>query len=311
MYTDRFARDGIRATVVRLPKEASKRWRVFQQARAYDAVLLHKKTLTAVDAILLRRFARRIIYDFDDAIMVSADHPQRDWSSRRARFRRTVRLADAVIAGNEYLAGQAKRYGAEVRVIPTGLDTGMYEGKLSSRPDGATRLVWIGSSSTLKYLEILLPVLEDIGRRHSNVVLRIICDCFAELSHMKVEACLWSQHDHVEQLLSSDIGLAPLPDDRFTRGKCGFKILQYAAAGLPTIGSPVGVNTEFIGPERRGLLAETPEQWADAIERLLGDVDLRRQMGEAARQFCQSFDSSVVGQKLVSVLHQVVGESAC
>ncbi|MBN2315475.1 MAG: glycosyltransferase family 4 protein [Sedimentisphaerales bacterium] len=300
-YLDILHSKGIHSEVEILPTGTLARRKLFQKAADFDCVFLHKKRLNALDAISLRRSGRKMIYDFDDAIMYSPHTPERDSSAHFKPFRRTVELAHKVIAGNPYLAEHALKFNSNVEVLPTGLDTKAYK-ITKQKEDNKIRLAWIGSKSTLGYLSELKSVLEEIGERFDNVVLRIICDQFFDLQHMPVEKRAWSLETQVTDLVSSDIGLAPLPDNRFTRGKCGFKILQYAAAGLPTITSPVGVNAEYVQHGETGYHASDGRQWIDGIAELIGDTELRKEMGRAARTFVEKFDIDVLGEKLYRLL---------
>jgi len=295
---------GLDCEVARLPRGAQARRRLFKRAAAFDGVLLHKKGLNLHDAFFLRRHSRRIIYDFDDAIMYKARMPDSSGGSRLRAFRRTVRLADLVIAGNAYLAEHARRYNANVQIVPTGLDVAGYNPGTRAEPDGKMRLVWIGSRATLRYLRDIAPALEQIGSHFDNVVLRIICDTFFDMQNLPVEKRRWSRETEASDLVSSDIALAPLPDDRFTRGKCGFKILQYAAAGLPVVTSPVGVNAEYVQDGVTGFHATDVSDWVERIGQLLDDLALREQMGRAARSEMQRFDLCVVGQQLVHAINE-------
>ena len=301
-YLDLLQVKGIHSEVVRLPAGALARQRLFQKATDFDCVFLHKKRLNAFDAFWLRRYGRKIIYDFDDAIMYSDDTPQRDSPTHFKPFRRTVELAHKVVAGNLYLAEHALKFNPNVEVLPTGLDTKAYRIETEPRKDDKIRLVWIGSKSTLGYLSEVQSVFEDIGERLGNVVLRIICDEFFDLQNMPVEKHPWSLETQAADLVSSDIGLAPLPENRFTRGKCGFKILQYAAAGLPTIASPVGVNAEYIKHGDTGFHALDSRQWIDGITKLIQNPELREEMGRAARVQVERFDIDVIGEKLYRIL---------
>ena len=301
-YLDLLQVKGIHSEVVRLPAGALARQRLFQKATDFDCVFLHKKRLNAFDAFWLRRYGRKIIYDFDDAIMYSDDTPQRDSPTHFKPFRRTVELAHKVIAGNLYLAEHALKFNPNVEVLPTGLDTKAYRIETEPRKDDKIRLVWIGSKSTLGYLSEIQSVFEDVGERFGNVVLRIICDEFFDLQNMPVEKHPWSLETQAADLVSSDIGLAPLPENRFTRGKCGFKILQYAAAGLPTIASPVGVNAEYIKHGDTGFHALDSRQWIDGITKLIQNPELREEMGRAARVQVERFDIDVIGEKLYRIL---------
>jgi len=222
-------------------------------------------------------------------------------------FKRTTALADCVVAGNEYLAQHARRFNSNVHILPTGLVLDDYKTSAARPNDGKTRLVWIGSAATVKYLEQLRPALEEIGRRFGNVVLRIICDSFLMLENMTVEQHQWSLKNQAADLAACDIGLAPLPDNRFTRGKCAYKVLQYMAAGLPTIASPVGANRQYIADSGAGLLAQDNQQWREKITALVRDAPSRAVMAKAADEFVRLFDKSVIAPRLSSIIKNCVG----
>lgn len=299
IYLDFLQQNDIHCDVESFPHSSLACRRLFGKARQYDAVFLQKKRLNAWNGYWLRRYSRMIIYDFDDAIMYDNKDSQHGAATREKRFARTVTLADHVIAGNNYLAEHARRHNPNVHVIPTGLDVDQYNVTREKPTDGQTRLVWIGSRSTLPYLESLKDILDEIGRRHDNVTLRIICDAFFDLQNMHVEKIPWSLQTQAADLTTCDIGLAPLPDDPFTRGKCGFKILQYAAAALPTVASPVGVNGSYIRPGKNGFLPETPPQWLDHLSYLIENSSTRAQMGQNARANVKThFDLAVLADQL-------------
>jgi glycosyltransferase involved in cell wall biosynthesis len=298
--------DGIASTVVKFPDSYLARWKMFRQAGRFDAVLLHKKTLNFWDAHFLRKYARKIIYDFDDAIMLSPRKPDCRHSSHKRLFGRTAKLADCVIAGNPYLADHARPFCWNVHILPTGLDTKKYD--IASKPvsDGKIRLVWIGSKATLGYLKELTPALERIGKECPTVVLRIICDTFFDLKQMPVEQKRWSLDTEAMDLAACAIGLCPLPDDHYTRGKCGFKILQCFAAGLPAIASPVGFNKELVIPDKTGFLASSEEQWVKTLKRLIENESLRQTMGQQAKQFVRNYDTAAIGEQFCAFIKQAL-----
>ena len=304
IYLDTLRAKGVYSTVEKMPAGSLARRRLFKRATGFDCVFLHKKRLNLFDAFWLRRYGRKIIYDFDDAIMYRAETPERDSPAHFRPFRRTVDLAHMIIAGNAYLAEHARRFNRNVKVLPTGLDTKAYRIQAAPRKDDRICLVWIGSKSTLRYLAEIRPALEEVGGRFDNVVLRMICDQFLDLQNMPVEKCIWSMETQVADLVSSDIGLAPLPDNRFTRGKCGFKILQYAAAGLPAVASPVGVNSEYVTDGVTGYHASSMPEWVDKITELIERHPLRKQMGHAARAHVEKFDSDIIGKELYRLLER-------
>ena len=307
IYLQTLEKGGIRCKVIKLPSGESARFRLFKQAVDFDAVFLQKKCLNLFDAFSLRRYSRKIIYDFDDAIMYSTKHPQRNSFSHFRLFRRTAKLADMIIAGNPYLAEHARKFNQNVYILPTGLDTNEYSRQIKKNNNRKIRLIWIGSKSTLKYLAEIKPALEELGARFPNVVLRIICDDFFELEHMETEKHLWSLKTQAPDLAECDIGLTPLPDNRFTRGKCGFKALQYAAAALPVVASPVGVHSEYIIEGLTGFLAEDSRQWTEKISLLIKDADLRKKLGTENLNRAKQFDMNMIGKQLADLIANCLG----
>jgi glycosyltransferase involved in cell wall biosynthesis len=302
VYLDTLRENDINCEVVRFPPGSLARRKLLKQSKDFGSVFLHKKRLNPLDAFWLRRNGPKVIYDFDDAVMYNDKYPGKFSRRRRKSFERTVKLADMVIAGNEYLAEHALKLNQKVKILPTGLDVNAYrcEGKLKN--DGKVRLGWIGGKSTLSYLASLRPVLEQIGRRFDNVVLRIICDEFFDLQNMEVEKCQWSLRSQARDLAACDIGLAPLPDNRFTRGKCGFKILQYQAASLPVVTSPVGVNSEYVQQDISGYIATDESDWIEKLFRLICDEEIRKRMGRLGYKHACGFDTKVLGERLVNII---------
>jgi glycosyltransferase involved in cell wall biosynthesis len=258
--------------------------------RAADAVILQRRLLPPWQLHLVRRASQRLIYDFDDAVFLRDSYATRGLNSARRlqRFRATVRAADTVIAGNRFLDAYARRLrhnqADACHVIPTCVDPSRYPLAEHGRQGEGVQLVWIGSSSTLQGLEAIRRLLEQVGRDCAGIRLRLICDRFLTLDHLPVVACPWAEETEAAELAAADIGISWVPDDLWSRGKCGLKVLQYMAAGLPVVANPVGVQAEFVKDGETGFLAETPEQWAKAIGRLMNDATLRRRMGTAGRR---------------------------
>ena len=275
VYLDVLRANDIDCEVAQLPSGTLARRKLFEKAADFDGVFLHKKKLNFVDAFWLRRYSRKIIYNFDDAIMYCDKKPERYSRSHLIPFRRSVKMADMVIVGSSYLAEHARRFNPNVEVLPIGLKVSDYMPDCPTKDDDKIRLVWIGSGSTLSYLKEIKPAIEEIGARFDNVILRIICDDFLELENMFVERRLWSQDTRGIDLATSDIGLAPLPENRFTRGKCSFKVLEYSAACLPVIASPVGTNSDYVHDNVTGFLVTDTRQWIDRITQLIENPQLR------------------------------------
>ncbi len=302
VYLDILRNNNIDCEIAVLPAGLLARRKLFKSARNFDGVFLHKKKLNPLNAFWLRRYCKKIIYNFDDAVMYDEKNPSRNDWLRHIAFRRTVRLADMVIVGSSYLARHACKFNSNVEILPLGIKVSDYNVTAPAKTDDKIRLVWIGSANTLKYLEEITPAIEVVGSRFSNVVLRIIGDKFLRLPNMPVEKHLWSEQTKALDLVTSDIGLAPLPDNRFTQGKCSFKVLEYSASGLPVVASPVGTNRENIREDITGFLPANIDQWIEKITTLVKNPQLRQTMGLQGRQYAQKFDVSVIGKRLCGII---------
>ncbi len=255
-------------------------------ARA-DAVLLQRRLLSWWQIRLLRQSAKRLFFDIDDAVFLRDSNSTRGAESgrRSRRFRATVERADGVFAGNEFLAAEAGRWtGADrVHFVPTCVDSAKYRPMPSERTGGDVRLVWIGSKSTMTSLDAIAPALAEATLRLPGLKLRVVCDAFPNLPGVEVVPVVWSEAAEAAELTSGDIGVSWLPEHPWSRGKCGLKVLQYMAAGLPVIANPYGVSPTMIESGVHGFLASSPAEWTEAIVRLASDAELRRRMGAASR----------------------------
>ena len=256
----------------------------------YEAVVLQRKLLPGWQFSLLRKRAKRLIFDFDDAVLYRDSHDARGpYCRRRAqRFARVVRASDVVVAGNTFLAYCAVRQHVRperVVVIPTCVEPGRYGVREFSAPGsgGPLELVWLGSSSTFKGMEQSVAIWDGLGREVAGVRLKVISDRFGALGAMPIVEKKWRLVSEFEDLAGSDVGVSWVPDDLWSRGKCGLKVLQYQAAGLPVVTNPVGVHPELVRSGENGFLATTPREWLTAVRALGEDAGLRARMGAAAR----------------------------
>jgi glycosyltransferase involved in cell wall biosynthesis len=287
---------GHRLDVRPLPGSWWQRLWLFRWLRGAD-VVLQRRLLPTWQLGMLRRNVRTLLFDFDDAVFLRDSYSPKGLHDRKRmeRFAATVQQCDAVVAGNSFLADQAARSGARrVDIVPTCVDAGAYP--LAAHVAGkSVQLVWVGSSSTLQGMTAVAPLLDEIGRAVPAARLKLICDRFVELKHLPVIECPWTADGEAAEIAAADIGVSHIPDDQWSRGKCGLKVLQYMAAGLPVVANPVGVHREMIRDGETGFLVETPREWIGAIRRLADDTELRRRMGQAGRALLETRYSVAAG----------------
>lgn len=272
-----------------IPANPLARCALFQRAARFDVTLLQRKLLPGWQLEFLRQHARRLVFDYDDAVRYRDSYdPRGPYCPRRARrFGALMRQVDQVLAGNAFLAQMALDSGAvarRVHIIPTCIDHTLYAPKQPSAPTQKTcDLVWVGSSSTLRGLEQNAPLLQSLGASIDNISLTMICDRFARLDPLRVRRVTWSRETEATTLAQADVGISWIPDDLWSLGKCGLKLLQYMAAGLPVVANPVGVHTEIVRAGETGFLPRTPSEWIEAVRALAANPDLRAELGTAGR----------------------------
>jgi glycosyltransferase involved in cell wall biosynthesis len=232
------------------------------------------------------------VYDFDDALLVgSAAASNRRFQWTKQEGRRAVacmRKARLVLTGNSTLATQARGYSRRVEIVPSCVDPAIQPLHQHGEQEKLT-IGWIGSHTTVAYLETLLPVIKRLNER-GNVATLVVVGGDTGVREDWIEHRPWSPETQAEDLASFDVGVMPLPDTEWTRGKSGYKLLQYFSAGVPAIADPVGVNAEFVA-DGRGIAASTDAEWERALTELLTDAQGRAERGAAARKFVESYYS--------------------
>ena len=258
--------------------------------RKYDHVFIHREASPIgppiFEFIISKLLGKKYIYDFDDAIWMA------NYSQNNARFHRLkaywkvkycIKWAGKVSAGNEYLASYARKFNAEVQIIPTTIDTENHHNSIIDYQKEQITIGWTGTHSTLRYLLPLLPVFKSISEKY-NVPLVVISN---ENPHFDLENFTfiqWKKASEIEDLKKISIGVMPLEMDQWSEGKCGFKGLQYMALGIPTVVSPVGVNKEIVDHEINGFLAADLVDWQRYLEQLILDSPLREKIGRNGHQ---------------------------
>ena len=272
----------------KLPRNVFARLPVYRSLRSADVVVVQRKLLPPAEIALLRRYAKRLVFDFDDAVWFRDSYSPKGFFSRRRarRFRTIARVADMLIAGNAVLANEARRHvtPGRVTIIPTCVDPTTYPTADYTRPPGRLDLVWVGSASTLRGLDRFRNTLEAIGEAVPGARLKLVCDEFRSFRHLPVDPVPWSGLTEAGEIASADVGIGWVPDDPWSRGKCGLKLLQYQAAGLPVIANPVGVQAAFVRDGVTGFRAESTDEWVAAVQRLAFDPSLRQRLGTAGRE---------------------------
>jgi glycosyltransferase involved in cell wall biosynthesis len=252
-----------------------------RQAALADIVVVLRKTFPPPFLWSLRSLSRRLVFDFDDAIFCNTDGSSS--ATRMRRFSAMAKVCDHIFAGNSFLAECAARFNPEVSVVPTSVDVSRYGGKCD-KPVNTVDLVWIGSRSTRKYLCEALPALRLAAAKVSGLRLKIIADFDLPDAGLPTLAVPWSAEIEANALASSHIGIAPMRDDDWSRGKCALKVLQYMASGLPVVSSDVGANAEVLGMMKNACLAGSDAAWAEDIARLANDAELRARLAIEGRQ---------------------------
>ncbi len=278
-------------TVMGTARSYLQRLVVLLSSYKYDLIWVEKEIFPFLPAFaerLLRLFGKAYIVDYDDAIFHSYD------MSRNPIIRHLLggkidtvkRHSACVIAGNDYLASRARSAGAlRIEHLPTVVDYSRYKVKSDSHTDRPV-IGWIGSPSTQKYVVNIRDSLVRACHRHRARLLLVGAtpQVAADLQGLDIEIVPWSEESEAEMILRMDIGIMPLPDGPWEKGKCGYKLIQYMACAIPVVASPVGVNVDIVNDSQSGFLADNPSDWENALLQLLESPSLRVQMGAAGRK---------------------------
>jgi glycosyltransferase involved in cell wall biosynthesis len=267
----------------------------------FDAVFVQKGVFPGLYSGFERQMAARkpVVFDFDDAIWLPRVGGSRVLRAlhRESTVQDILRGAAAVIAGNNFLADYATRFNGRVTVVPSSIDLAAYPHAANSNVVG-----WIGSRTTLPYLKPLKTVFETL-----DIKPRVIASGDPSQLGFEVEFRPWQMETEMEELSQFGVGIAPLPDTPWERGKCGVKILQYMACGIPVVASPVGVNAQIVVNGTNGLLATNNEEWTTALRTLMADSNQRQRLGAAGREAVEkSFTVQRAAETVASVLRDSI-----
>lgn len=267
------------------------------RALFYDVVFIHREACPLGDHFfetLLRMTAKKVIYDFDDSVFLK----------KPLKIKSVIRSSNTVIAGNRYLQDYAWRYNKNVKVLPTCIDTFRYMPR--GRSEKKERLVigWIGTPSTSVYLDSLRDVFRAVASKYSNVEFVFVGARFED-GHLPVRSYAWKIETEREILGTFDIGIMPLFNDDWAKGKCGFKIIQYMAMGIPAVASAVGMNFEIIEDASDGFLVKDDPEWISRLSLLITDEKLRNKIGlQGRKKVTERYSLDVNREKFLGIIEK-------
>lgn len=272
--------------------------KLLREAGDSDIVFIHRLPMTKTELNIIRSLNKNIIFDFDDAIFTNMDEKDSNYDVINIISRSSL-----LIAGNNYLAERSRGFNSNIVVIPTCVDTDAYKPEVKNKPNDTITIGWIGVSANLRYLTIVSEALKEVMLGNRNAVFKIVSDSYIDISGVEIIKKRWSLWDEPSDLQSFDIGIMPLTDGAWTRGKCAFKALIYMATGIPVVISPVGTNNEVIADGVEGYFANSKNEWIDRLNRLIKNRELRQNMGAKGRESVVSKYSKQIGfKKLCDVI---------
>lgn len=286
--------------------------RTFWKTRSFPIVVLQKKLLSVLEFFELRKNSKFLIFDFDDAIYCKNASPSSnliDYNSptRMRKFVRTIEGVDMIITANKTLASKVREitHLKPVNIIPSSVDFENILRKENYNLHNPPIIGWIGTQSTLRYIEYIAPALREL-RKTYDFILRIISDDTLKLPDIKIDFIPWSLKTQNSELRNFDIGIMPLSSDLFSEGKSAYKLLLYLAAGLPSVCSPVGMNAEIAESGKACLAANSSKEFSDNLKKLLEDYGLRKSLGIQGRKVAlENYDKKIIAGKLAKILHSV------
>jgi glycosyltransferase involved in cell wall biosynthesis len=290
----------------------ARRLRDLALAGRADAILVHRAAWLAGPALLERLISlwrRPILFDFDDAIYLrhtSGANWAFDWLKFPGKTRTLCQISSVVVAGNEYLAAYARQQGSRVVVVPTSIDTDLYVplGR-ENRADRVT-VGWTGSATSMTHLERFAPVLRELLSRR-DVQIAVQSNRKPTLPGVPFVWRSWAAATEIDTIRSFDIGIKPMPDDPWARGKCPMKELQYMALGIPAVCSAVGASAEAIRDGENGFLAASENEWLEQLTRLVDDAPLRRKIGMAGRRTVEErYSTRICARRFAEAVFGVV-----
>ncbi|PLX02167.1 MAG: glycosyl transferase family 1, partial [Marinilabiliales bacterium] len=266
------------------------RFKDLSRAGKYDIIFIQREAFFLGTAFFEKRLSKKkakLIFDFDDSIWlsnVSSANKNLLWLKNQGKTAKIISYADLVIAGNNYLANYARQFATNVTVIPTTIDTHEYQPKHEKQNQKCICIGWSGSITTIEHFNLAIPFLKKIKEKYGNkVCFKVIGDASFHNEELDITGQSWNKTTEIGDLQGFDIGIMPLPDSEWAKGKCGLKGLQYMALEIPTLMAPVGVNTEIIEDGVNGFLPSGTDEWVEKLSLLIENDNLRQSIGKNGR----------------------------
>lgn len=292
-----FHSDNLLMKIIIYTKTFFKRWKQIKNLKHYDAVLIYRELhwfslFTKLFLKIIRRKTPKIIFDFDDAIWLAGADIFTDFFKQPTKKTITyIQFADKIIAGNSYLENFAKQYNKNVTIIPTVVDTDYFIPLPHLRHHQRILTIgWMGSHSTIQHLLLIIPALKHIQKKYPQAQFKFIGKKFF-IKDLNTWIEDWKLDKEIETLNSFDIGIMPLPNDEWSKGKCGLKLLTYMACAVPCIASNVGVNKEIIEKTKGGYCCSNESEWLEKLSMLIDNSSLRTQLGQEGRENVEKYYS--------------------
>jgi glycosyltransferase involved in cell wall biosynthesis len=282
-------------------KSARIRMKDVSRSNNYDIIFVQREAFMTGSSYFEKKFSRskaKLVFDFDDSIWLldtSSANQIWQWMKSSKKTGKIIAYSHLIFAGNQFLGEYAKQFNPNVKIIPTTIDTNLFKRKTPYQDKPQLCIGWSGSHTTIKHFESGIPFLKKIKQKYGDrICFKVMGDPQYINDELGITGIPWSSSTEVDILSSFDIGIMPLPDDQWVKGKCGLKGLSYMALEVPTVMSAVGVNTEIIQEGRNGFLASSEQEWVDKLSLLIDSFELRKEIGMQARQTVEknfSFDA--------------------
>ena len=285
------------------------------EALGYDIVFIHREACpvgTAFFESILYVLKKPLIFDFDDAIFLPPPTRPNEFIEKFKKPDNAgciIRMSAHTIAGNKYLSEFTLRHSSAVSIIPTSIDTDIYYPRTAGGDNGRVVVGWMGSVTSLPLLEAMKSIFIRLSVRFDNIGFKIVGGNFSISGFSKVVSKKWSSKEEIDDLKSFNIGIMPMPDSEWTKGKCGFKAILYMGMGIPCVCSPVGMNKEIITDGVNGFLASTEDEWVEKLSFLIESPQLRNKLGAAGRKTVEErYSVNINAPKFLDVLKGVYGQ---